>query len=175
MMNARQFLNAIDLNSKPRVYLMCGIAGAGKTTLANKLVEKGFIRLSIDEYIWAQFGKYNIDYHPGQYPELQKEAEYQLEQELITYLKQKQSLVIDYSFWKRSNREKYKALIESYGVECIILFFKVDYEILKSRLKNRSSRFDANAAFPITDEILDQYYTGFQEPVNEGEIIILPD
>jgi predicted kinase len=84
-------------------------------------------------------------------------------------------LVIDYSFWKSSNREKYKALIESYGVECIILFLKVDYKTLKSRLKTRSSRFDANASFPITDEILDQYYTGFQEPVNEGEIIILPD
>jgi predicted kinase len=174
-MKAQPFLDTITLDGKPRVYLMCGIAGAGKTTLANKLVEKGFIRLSIDEYIWAQFGKYNIDYQPGQYPELQKEAEHQLEQELITYLKRKQSLVIDYSFWKRSNREKYRALIESYGVECIILFLKVDYGTLKSRLKNRSSRFDANAAFPVTDEILDQYYTGFQEPVNEGEIIILPD
>lgn len=174
-MNARQFLDTITLDGKPRVYLMCGMAGAGKTTLANKLVEKGFIRLSIDEYIWAQFGKYGIDYQPAQYPELQKEAEHQLEQELITYLKQQQSLVIDYSFWKRSNREKYKALVESYGAECGIIFLKVNYETLKGRLKTRSTRFDANASFPVTDEILEQYYTGFQEPVNEGEIIILPD
>ena len=174
-MNAAQFLDTITTDDKPRVYLMCGIAGSGKTTLACKLVEKGFVRLSIDEYIWAQFGKYGIDYPPAQYPELQKEAEQQLEQQLIAYLKQQQPLVIDYSFWKRANREKYKMLVESYGAACRLIFLKVDYETLKSRLKNRSTRFDANASFAINDELFDQYYTGFQEPFNEGEIVILPE
>jgi len=36
----------------------------------------------------------------------------------------------------------------------------------------RSKRFDANAAFTITDEIFNVYFNGFQEPKGEGEIVI---
>src|ERR1700754_4507077 len=112
MMTTQQFLNTININDKPRAYLMCGVAGAGKTTIANKLSEKGFKRFSIDEFIRLRFGTYGIDYEADQYAELKAEAEHQLELEIITALKQKLPLVIDYSFWKRSNREKYKLLIE---------------------------------------------------------------
>jgi predicted kinase len=170
-MNVQTFLDTVDTN-EPHVYLMCGIAGSGKTTLAKQLVDIGFKRLSIDEYIWKEFGRYGIDYSPEQYPGLQKKAEHQLEQQLITCLKQKQSLVIDYSFWSRANRQKYKALIEGFGIKCTIVFLKVNYKTLKIRLKKRSSKVDANAAFTVTDEILDRYYAGFEEPVNENAIII---
>jgi hypothetical protein len=36
----------------------------------------------------------------------------------------------------------------------------------------RSQRFDANAAFPITDDILNAYVSGFEEPNGEGEEVI---
>jgi predicted kinase len=173
-MNVQTFLETVNTH-EPQVYLMCGIAGAGKTTLAKQLVDKGFIRLSIDEYIWSEFGKYDIDYPADQYPRLQKEAEHQLEQQLIACLKQKQSLVIDYSFWSRANRQRYKDLIESFGIKCTIVFLKVNYKTLKTRLEKRSSEVDANAAFTVTDEILDRYYAGFEEPVNENAIIIEAD
>jgi hypothetical protein len=48
-------------------------------------------------------------------------------------------------------------------------------DTLRARLNSRSRRFDANAAFPITDEILNDYLTGFEEPSGEGETVITPD
>jgi len=32
--------------------------------------------------------------------------------------------------------------------------------------------FDANAAFPITDELLDKYLDSFEEPQGEGEELV---
>jgi hypothetical protein len=42
---------------------------------------------------------------------------------------------------------------------------------LRARLLARQSRFDANAAFPIGDELLDKYLENFQPPSGEGELI----
>lgn len=40
-------------NLTPLVVMMCGVAGSGKTTFSKKLEKEGFVRLSIDEEIWA--------------------------------------------------------------------------------------------------------------------------
>ena len=40
----------------PHVVLMCGIAGAGKTTYAKRLEARGYVRLSIDEELWRRSG-----------------------------------------------------------------------------------------------------------------------
>jgi len=37
--------------SRPEVVLLCGVAGAGKTTYAKRLETCGHVRLSIDEEI----------------------------------------------------------------------------------------------------------------------------
>jgi hypothetical protein len=61
-------------HSDGTVILLCGIAGSGKTTAAQHLESKGFLRLSIDEEIWSTYGRYGIDYPAAEYPNLQKQA-----------------------------------------------------------------------------------------------------
>ncbi|WP_255398301.1 AAA family ATPase [Salirhabdus sp. Marseille-P4669] len=51
--------NAQD-DSMPLVIMMCGVAGSGKTTFSQQLEKEGFIRLSIDEEIWATKGRYGV-------------------------------------------------------------------------------------------------------------------
>lgn len=41
--------------------------------------------------------------------------------------------------------------------------------MLRQRLDERAARFDANAAFPITQDTLSVYLDGFEEPQGEGE------
>ena len=48
----------------------------------------------------------------------------------------------------------------------------MDADELRRRLGNRSKRSDANAVFPITDEILTTFLKGFEAPKGEGEIVI---
>ena len=59
----------------PLVVMMCGVAGSGKTTFAQQLEKEGFLRLSIDEEIWAAHGRYGIDFPIEKVEEYKKAAE----------------------------------------------------------------------------------------------------
>lgn len=158
---------------KPLVILMCGIAGSGKTTFSQQLEkEYGFTRLSIDEEVWSAKGRYGIDYPVEKYREYLNEAHIRLRGKLVHLVQDGKHLVVDSSFWRRSEREEYKRLVEDAGGEWKLLYLKVPPDELRKRLKIRSERFDANAAFTITEELLTTFLQGFEEPENEGEIVI---
>jgi len=158
--------------SVPLVVMMCGVAGSGKTTIAQRLELRGIVRLSIDEEIWATKGRYGIDYPIEIYEQLKVEAESKLRNELVKLLNEKRNVVIDFSFWQRKRRNEYKKLIEDGGGEWRLVYLKVHPNDLRKRLRIQSQRFDANAAFTITEEILSSFLKGFELPSGEGEIII---
>lgn len=159
-------------NTTPLVIMMCGVAGSGKTTFAQKLEKEGFVHLSIDEEIWATKGRYGIDFTVDRYEEYKDEAERILRNRLVNLIQYKQHVVVDFSFWQQSRRNQYKQLIEKNGGKWKLIYLKVHPNNLHKRLKIRSQRFDANAAFPITEEILEAYINGFEVPMDEGEIVI---
>ncbi|MNN78491.1 hypothetical protein D3C81_1950500 [compost metagenome] len=92
--------------------------------------------------------------------------------ELVNLLNEKRNVVVDFSFWQRKRRNEYKKLIEDGGGEWKLVYLKVHPNDLRERLRIRSQRFDANAAFTITEEILSSFLEGFEIPSGEGEIII---
>jgi hypothetical protein len=98
-----------------RVVRMCGIAGAGKTTYAKELEAQGYVRLSIDEEVWERFGRYGVDYDPPMYEKHSAEAEAALQQRLIDLIRAGRDVVVDYSFWERSTRDRYKRLVVAAG------------------------------------------------------------
>jgi len=157
--------------STPLVVMMCGVAGSGKTTFSQQLEKNGFVRLSIDEEIWATHGRYGIDFPMEKMEEYKKEAESKLRNDLLKLIHDKQQVVIDFSFWDRARREQYKQLIEKSGGKWKLIYIKVSPDDLRERLKIRNKRFDANA-FPITEEVLTSYLKGFEVPEGEGEIVI---
>lgn len=154
------------------VVLMCGIAGSGKTTFSQNLEKQGYVRLSIDEEVWSTHGRYGIDYSVEKYREYLDEAHVRLRNKLVELIQDKKQVVVDSSFWNRSERNNYKQLIENSGGKWRLVYLKVHSDELRRRLKIRSQRFDANAAFTITEEILTPFLHGFEEPRDEGEIII---
>ncbi|MFF2448379.1 AAA family ATPase [Neobacillus sp. NPDC058068] len=157
---------------KPLVVMMCGIAGSGKTTFSQKLEKAGFVRLSIDEEVWSTNGRYGIDYPIEKYREYLDKAHLRLLEKLVKLILNKQQVVVDSSFWRQSERYEYKQIIETAGGKWRLIYLKVNPNDLRERLKIRSNRFDANAAFPITEEILASFLNGFEVPKGEGEIVI---
>ncbi|EYF05010.1 AAA family ATPase [Chondromyces apiculatus] len=155
------------------VCMLCGVAGSGKTTLATRLEARGYTRLSKDEEIWERFGRYGIDYDPAAYPALQEAADARLHARLVALLTARAPVVLDYSFWQRADREATKALIEAHGCRWVLLVLQVDPDTLRARLRVRSQRFDANAAFPITEALLTRYLDGFERPEGEGEHVLV--
>lgn len=161
------------LPEQPEVVLMCGVAGAGKTTYAKDLETEGYVRLSVDEEIWHRFGRYGVDYEPDQYEEHTEVARRALRERLLSLVAEGRDVVIDSSFWQRSRRQAYKELIEQAGGCWRLVYLKADPALLRQRLRTRAERFDANAAFPITDELLDRYLQAFEPPFGEGEEVIV--
>ncbi|AYC30142.1 AAA family ATPase [Paenisporosarcina cavernae] len=161
----------LQRETKPIVVMMCGVAGSGKTTFAKILEKKGFVRLSIDEEIWTTNGRWGIDFPMEKLVEYRASAEGKLRLQLIQLMKDKQHVVIDFSFWDRSRREDYKRLIESSGGKWVLLYLQVEVEELQKRLQLRNQRADANS-FPISDELLASYLKRFEVPKGEGEIVV---
>ncbi len=156
----------------PLVVMMCGVAGSGKTTFSQRLEKKGFVRLSIDEEIWSTNGRWGIDFPMDKFEEYRKDAESKLRKELIQLIHDKQQVVIDFSFWDRLRRNEYKKIIEESGGKWKLVYLKVHPDELRKRLKLRNQRFDANS-FPISDELLNSYVSGFEVPSDEGEIVVV--
>jgi predicted kinase len=160
---------------RSEVVMLCGLAGSGKTTYAQSLETEGYVRLSVDEEIWRRFGRYGVDYEPARYDEHTEVARRAVRERMLALIAQRRDVVIDSSFWQRSTRQAYKELIEQAGGRWRLVYLKADPAVLRQRLHTRAERFDANAAFPITDALLDRYLEGFEEPVHEGEEVVIVD
>ncbi|HEX4018589.1 MAG TPA: ATP-binding protein [Frankiaceae bacterium] len=132
----------------PEVVLMCGIAGSGKTTYSRRLEEAGYIRLSIDEAVWAQFGRYGLDYAAADYGDKSRLADGALRQRVRFLIRQGNRVVVDNSFWSRAIRDEYKELVTASGGQWRLVYLQATPERLRRRLEDRAQRFDANAAFP---------------------------
>ena len=83
-------------------------------------------------------------------------------------------VVIDYSFWSQANRDRYKAVIESHGCRWELIRLKADLETLRRRLDDRNQENDANSV-TVSDELLERYFANFEEPIDEGERVIVQE
>lgn len=154
------------------VVLMCGLAGSGKTTASQALEARGFLRLSFDELLWEVCGRYGVDYPAQAYAEKQAIARSVLMDRVLGALMDRTPLAVDSAFWNRAARDNYRTLAASFGCACRVLYLEADPSLLRERLRLRAGRFDANAAFPVTEDILERFLNSFEPPANEGEIVV---
>lgn len=171
-------LPAIDqLQPTPgHVVMMCGVAGSGKTTCAKALEARGFVRLSIDEYIWAHFGRFDVDYPGSQYERLKQEAEEANFRMFEALVRERTACVLDYSFWSLAKRRRYRQFVEAAGGRVTLLYLRASAEVLRKRLQIRNRTRSANAAFAIDPATLERFVAGFEEPgVDEGAMVVAQD
>ncbi len=162
-----------DEDRRPEVVLLCGVAGSGKTTYAQDLETQGYVRLSVDEEIWERFGRFGIDYGPSTYEAHSADATRSLDERLTRLVTQGRNVVLDSSLWQRARRDECKHLVERAGGRWRLIYLTADEAVLRERLAERAERFDANAAFPLTDELLTHFLTSFEAPSGEGEEIVV--
>jgi predicted kinase len=156
------------------VVMMCGIAGSGKSTYAQALERRGYVRLSIDEAIWAQFGRDAAKFDPAEYESHKAAAEETLKKRLVDLMEAGRPVVLDYSFWRRTTRDHYKALVESHGRQWELIYLKASPETLRRRLAVRNKLHGANSV-TVSEDLLNRYLAGFEEPADEGQLTILQD
>lgn len=160
------------------VVMNCGIAGSGKTTLAKEILRQfpTFKRLSVDELVADSHGLYGVDYPADEvtYAVYLEEASMEFEQRFQNLLRTKHDMILDRSFYAKSDRTIYRTQIEEAGGRPVLVYFKpADNELLWARIQERSrAERDANSAFDISREIFERYCEGFDVPSEEGEVIV---
>ncbi|KAJ4249778.1 hypothetical protein NW762_012120 [Fusarium torreyae] len=172
-------------DTRPVVVMTCGIAGAGKSTLAKAIVSQlpNFTRLSNDQLIYESHGLYKIDYPADKYFVYQDEASRQLIAKLESLLKEKErGIVLDLSFYNKEYRDEYKEIVERHGGRWVLIYLAADRDLLWERITQRMHKRnaldpddparDGDSSFDIDETTFDMYWDGFEPPEGEGEIVI---
>ncbi|KAH7259162.1 ATP/GTP-binding protein [Fusarium redolens] len=181
----RSHLSRTRQDDRSIVVMTCGIAGAGKSTLAKAVVTQlpSFKRLSNDQIIYESYGLYNIDYPAELYKVYQEEASQKLIAELERILEEKSNdVVLDLSFYDKEYRDEYKHIVERNGGRWVLVYLDADRDLLWKRIQQRRAERDeldakdpgrnGDSAFDIDDETFAMYLGGFEPPSGEGEIVI---
>lgn len=141
--------------------LMCGLPGAGKTTLAKRLErERRALRLTPDEWIVRLFGA-------GLTPPTLDWCRTPVETVQWTVAERALSLgldvILDFGFWSRSEREEFRARARALGAGSEIHFLDVPREELLARLSARNAALPP-FTFGVTEGQLDLWLSLFEPP-----------
>jgi predicted kinase len=157
----------------PIVYLLVGLTGSGKTTYARDVLEpQGAVRLSVDEVVFAEHGRYDIDYPAAVYFDLYAPALDKVREQATDALEAGHDVALDLGLWRRADRDEWKARAEAAGARWRLLYFRVPRAELSRRLAARNDQGDHANALRVHESDLDDFYARFEEPDGEGEELI---
>lgn len=143
--------------SGARLILLCGLPGAGKTTLAARLAEeRRAVRLTKDEWLFA-LGSSPWDEPTGEKLEVEL---WHLAQEI---LRLGLSVVLDFGLWARVERDEFRSAARDLGVGVELHFLGASTDELWERIDARNSEPPWDSC-PISRAHLDEWTAFFQRP-----------
>ena len=156
---------------KPKVYMICGISGSGKSCFSKELALYGIPRLSIDEELWPDYYVLSDMMSPEHRASLMEEAQKRIKARIFNFCAEGRACSVDMPFCKKEQRDEYRAHIESCGGEPVLIWIKADLPVLKQRL---ADRFGKNGPdnLPVSEGEIEMYWRGFQKPEGENAITI---
>ncbi len=143
--------------SRARLILLCGLPASGKTTLARKLADElGAIRFCPDEWL-IELG---IDPFDNPARDRLEEQLWKLAQEL---LRLGQSVILEYGFWGRAERDEKRLRARALDVAVELRYLALPIDELWQRLDARNKR-GLSGAMTITRQELKHWATKLQLP-----------
>jgi predicted kinase len=142
---------------QPRLVLLCGLPASGKTTLARELADAyGAVRLNPDEWESAL----GVDPFDEVFQARLEAQFWELAQRLLVL---GTSVVLEWGFWARSERDEKREAARTLGVPVELRFLDVPYEELVRRVTARR----AAGGIAITERHMEQYRGIFQPPTDD--------
>ena len=156
-----------DRPDRPRVVLVCGPAGAGKSTHALTLEHDGYVRLSFDEEAW----RLGHREHPLPAPAV-ADVHALLHTRLVALVEEGHDVVVDTSFWSRASRDSYRALLAPLGVTPVVHHLATPRDEVLRRLAARAGTGPHDVVVP--PDRAQAYLDGFEPPTpDEGPVVVV--
>ena len=141
--------------------MMCGLTGSGKTTYAKRLErEHSAVRFSVDEWMIDLCGHHMPRDVFDERLEALKDLLWNVTRRLLEL---GVNVVLDFGFWKRSERLNFKSRLEEVGATPHLYFFDVPLPQLHKRLALRNAAL-SKGTFEITPEMLEMFSSWFEPP-----------
>jgi len=143
--------------TRPRLVLLCGLPASGKTTLARQIANAyGAVRLNPDEWEVAL----DVDPFDDGFQARLEAKFWELTQRLLVL---GTSVVLEWGFWARSERDEKRRAARELGVAVELRFLDAPYEELVRRVGDRHSA----GGLAITEKHMERYRGIFQPPTEE--------
>lgn len=143
------------------LFLICGLPGAGKTTLARQIeVSRPALRLCPDEWIATLLAD------PSDTLELDR---LRTPVETLQWVVAKRALVLgvdvvlEYGFWSREERAYFRQQADALGAQVELHYLEVGRNELWARLARRNANLP-QGTFAVTEEQLDLWLSWFEPP-----------
>lgn len=154
--------------SMATVFLLCGLPGSGKTTLARQIErERRAVRLAPDEWIAALFGPDIQHRDPDTFVGPARERTEALQRELAgRLLSLGVDVILENGFWGRNERDEYRAWAHGLGAHVVLRYLEVSREELWRRLQRRNAALSPGT-FRVERHELDRWFDHFEAPAVE--------
>ncbi|MEZ0223995.1 MAG: AAA family ATPase [Alphaproteobacteria bacterium] len=144
----------------PKLFLLCGLPGSGKTTRAKEIErDASALRLTPDDWMHRL--------HFDGYDETARARVEALQWDVAARaLQLGMNVVLDFGLWSKQERDDFRAHAKALGAETELRFLDVPrYELLR-RLKVRNAA-SPPGTFPVEEAHLDEWSGIFQPPSAE--------
>jgi predicted kinase len=141
--------------------MLCGLPGAGKTTLARLLErERPAVRLAPDEWIAALLA---VPTDIAERDRLRGPVEALQWDMAARLLALGVDVVLEWGFWSRQERASYRARAEALGARVELHYLEVGHDELWARLSRRNAQLPPGT-FAVSAEELDRWIGWFEPP-----------
>ena len=148
------------------LFLICGLPGAGKTTLAKQLERsQPAVRFAPDEWIAALLADVTDIAERDRLRSPVEAVQWEVAKRLLTL---GIDVVLEWGFWSRDERVRYRSQAEALGARVELRYLAVERGTLWARLSQRNAQLPPGT-FVVTKEQLDRW-SGWFEPPSADEL-----
>ena len=143
------------------LFLICGLPGAGKTTLAKQLeLSQSALRLCPDEWITSILADVTDTFEMDRLRTPVESVQWEVAKRALTL---GVNVILENGFWSREERARYRSQAEALGAQVQLIYLDVERDELWARLSKRNQNVP-QGSFAVSEDQLDLWLSWFEPP-----------